>query len=34
MPKKIDVYGLADAEIEALREIALKKYGKAQRFTF
>ena len=29
MPKKIDVYGLADAEIEALREIALKKYGKA-----
>ena len=29
MSKKIDVYGLADAEIEALREIALKKYGKA-----
>ena len=29
MPKKIDVYGLTDAEIETLRKIALKKYGKA-----
>lgn len=29
MAKKIDVYGLTDSEIETLREIALKKYGKA-----
>ncbi|QEY25794.1 plasmid mobilization relaxosome protein MobC [Neisseria zalophi] len=29
MSKKIDVYGLSDAEIKTLREIAYKLYGKA-----
>lgn len=29
MPKKIDVYGLTDEELSALRELAAEKYGKA-----